>query len=255
VVTNWENSSACGEECSVGRAMELSVNTVFADIAFNEVGTKAVARAAIEAGIPSTVGQKEIPFEGAGAAAPNINIALGGGDYQARPVDIARAYATFAANGLKRTPHLVARVTDPDTNALILTQDEPEAAGTPAFAKNDPDTNAKIARNVTEALLPAAAKFPCSENKPCAGKSGLYGCEEVACKTRKADNCTAWMAGYTPQLATAVWLGTADKSALRDTAGAAPDHTLPAQAWQKFMNEYPKGETAQQFPPYVPIGS
>jgi membrane peptidoglycan carboxypeptidase len=253
-VNNQGNANSCGKHCSVAKAMELSVNTVFADIVFNEVGTRAVARAAIEAGIPPNVGQKAIPLEGGAGVAPNINIALGGDVYQARPADIAGAFATFAANGIKRTPHLVAKVTTPETNSVVLDQDVTQAGGSRAFGANDPETNAKIARNVTEALLPAAAKFPCAENRPCAGKPADHGCSEVPGKATKADTCSAWMTGYTPQLSTSVWLGTTDNSALRDKAGAVLDSTIPAQAWQKFMNEHLKSQPVEQFPPYVPIG-
>lgn len=249
VISNTGSANACGEHCSVAKAMELSVNTVFADIAFNSVGTKAVARAAIEAGIPVNVGHKKVPLEG--SVAPNIAIAIGGDVYQARPVDIAGAYATFAANGVKRTPHIVAKVTDPATNALIM---ENQPSGEHTFMKGDLDFNARIARNVTEALVPAAAGFPCDGNRPCAGKPAVHGCGEVPGKTLKSDNCVAWMAGYTPQLSTAVWLGTTDNSALRDKGGAVLDSALPAQAWQKFMNEHLKGQPVEQFPPYVPIG-
>jgi membrane peptidoglycan carboxypeptidase len=253
VVNNSATANACGKHCSVARAMELSVNTVFTDIAYNDVGTKAVAKAAIEAGIPANFGAKQIPLEG-GNAAPDINIAIGGGDYQARPSDIAGAYATFAANGIKRTPHLVAKVTDPEAKNVVLDQDAAQAGGARAFSPADPETNAKIARNVTESLLPAAAAFPCTGNRPCAAKPGVNGCSAVAGKTEKADNCISWMAGYTPQLSTAVWLGTDDTTALRDLAGAPLDSTLPAQAWQKFMNEQLNGVPVEQFPPYVPIG-
>jgi membrane peptidoglycan carboxypeptidase len=253
-ISNHGNADSCGKRCSVAKAMELSVNTVFADVAFNEVGTRAVARAAIEAGIPPNVGQQAIPLEGGAGVAPDMNIAIGGGDYQARPVDIAGAFATFAANGVKRTPHLVAKVTNPGTNSVVLDQDVTYAGGSRAFSANDPEGNAKIARNVTEALLPAAARFPCAENRPCAGKPADHGCIEVPGRTKKSDICSAWMTGYTPQLSTSVWLGTADNSALRDKAGAVLDSTVPAQAWQKFMNEHLKSQPVEQFPPYVPIG-
>ncbi|MBP2327005.1 membrane peptidoglycan carboxypeptidase [Kibdelosporangium banguiense] len=252
-VSNTDNN-ACGKHCSVARAMELSVNTVFADIAYNEVGTLAVARAAIDAGIPPNVGIKKIPLEGEAGVAPNIAIALGGDVYQARPVDIASAYATFAANGTKRAPHMVAKVTDPTTNQIVLANTEAQAAGKPAFDEDVPDLNAKIARNVTEALLPAAAKFPCAGNRPCAGKAGVHGCTAVEGKTKKSDNCATWMTGYTPQLSASVWLGTDDNSALRDKTGAVLDSTLAAQAWQKFMNEYLQGQPVEQFPAYVAIG-
>ncbi len=254
-ISNFENTGECGKQCTVAKAMELSANTVFADIAHNVVGLKAVARAAIEAGIPSEVGPRKIPLEGSGRDPLNLNIAIGGAAYQARPVDIAGAYATFAANGVRRIPHLVAKVTDPaNNNGVVLDQDVYASGGNLAFAPTDPAVNGMIARNVTEALLPAAAPFPCAEGRPCAGKPGLHGCFPIPGKSKKTDHCSGWMAGYTPQISTAVWLGTDSDIPVQDNAGAPLGGTLPGQTWQKFMNEYLKGEPVEQFPPYVPIG-
>jgi membrane peptidoglycan carboxypeptidase len=81
-----------------------------------------------------------------------------------------------------------------------------------------------------------------------------YGCADALGESTKADNCVAWMAGYAPQLSTAVWLGTDDNTALRGADGTVLDSTVPAKAWQKFMTEYLKDKPVEQFPPFVPIG-
>ncbi|MCE7006879.1 hypothetical protein LWC34_29230 [Kibdelosporangium philippinense] len=243
VTINNAQGSNCGEQCTVAEAMRISNNTVFADIAFNETGLKAVATAAIEAGIPANIGPQNIPLE----TNPDINIVLGGGKYVARPVDMAGAYATFAANGAKRAPHIVATVkVSSDGDKLVWSGDESTVAK-PAFSRSDVSENAKIARTVTESLLPAG--LPCAENRPCASKPGDHGCS-LTQKTTNEDSCAAWMTGYTPQISTAVWFGSDDNSALKDKTGAAvTGKGLPGQVWQRFMNDYLKGKPVEQFPP------
>jgi membrane peptidoglycan carboxypeptidase len=253
-ISNSENSNKC-PQCTVAEAMKLSINTVFAHIAFDEVGTKKVAQAAIEAGIPKNVGASQIPLEGEGKAPPDVNIAIGGGRYQARPVDMAGAYATFASNGTKRTPHLVAKVTDPNNGNSVVYDGDKEATGVLAFDQ-DPENNAKIARNVTESLLPIpeSSKIPCEDKRPCAGKTGTHGCPDGP-NTNKGDNCAAWMVGYTPQISAAVWVG-ADKTEpiVNSKNKVIFGSGLSGQIWQKFMNSYLKGKEKEQFSNYVPIG-
>jgi membrane peptidoglycan carboxypeptidase len=256
-IRNSENSNAC-KQCTVAKAMELSINTVFADIAFNTTGTRDVAKAAIEAGIPTNVGNDQIPLEGTAGAAPDVNISIGGGAYQARPVDMAGAYATFAANGTKRKPHLVSKIIDPATNQVVYDGDKSNP-GKPAFDQNDPENNAKIARNVTEALIPVVEKtrngaIKCAEGRECAGKTGTHGCPDGP-NTKSSDNCAAWMVGYTPQISTAVWIG-ADKTEAIQTKGRGNifGSGLPAELWKKFMDSYLKGKEKSKFTNYVPIG-
>ncbi|MEV4311564.1 transglycosylase domain-containing protein [Actinocrispum sp. NPDC049592] len=256
-INNSEGSNKCGDQCTVAEAMKQSVNTVFADIAFNTVGTRAVAKAAIEAGIPNNVGAKQIPLEGQNGNPPNVNIAIGGDVYQARPVDMAGAYATFAANGTKHKAHLVQSVIDPASGKTVW-EDGSTNLGM-AFNKSDPENNAQIARNVTESLLPIpeSSKIPCDGGRECAGKTGTHGCADTA-KTNKSDNCAAWMVGYTPQISTAVWVGSDDNSALWSTVKGQRKIVfgsgLPGLIWQKFMNAWLKGKPKMDFPPLVPIG-
>jgi membrane peptidoglycan carboxypeptidase len=261
-ISNSSNSNACGEHCTVAEAMKQSVNTVFADIAFNTVGTKAVARSAIEAGIPTNVGAKKIPLEGVGGAPPNVNISIGGDVYQARPIDMAGSYATFAANGTRHATHLVAKVTDPNNGNAVIYDGDKQSAPVAAFDQ-DPEKNGQIARNVTQSLLPIpeSSHVECADQRPCAGKTGTHGCADVPGKTTKADNCAAWMVGYTPQISTAVWVGSDDNSAIKSVQVGKTGKTgiifgsgLPGKAWQTFMNSYLKNKDKEQFPPYVAIG-
>nr|CTQ95849.1 Multimodular transpeptidase-transglycosylase (EC 2.4.1.129) (EC 3.4.-.-) [Kibdelosporangium sp. MJ126-NF4] len=249
----------CGAQCTVATAMKDSVNVVFTDIAFNMVGLRAVAQAAVDAGIPTNIGEKSVPLEGSPPdGGLDLNIANGGGRYVARPLDMAGAYATFAADGTKHTPHLVAKMKSIEDGSVVndgvLVYDGDQTwSGKPALDTTDEAKNAKIARTVTETLLPAGV--PCADNRPCASKAGIHGCPEkrsvsANAVTTRDDSCATWMVGYAPQLSTAVWVGSEDQSALKDKAGKVlGGKDLAGAAWQAFMNDYLTGKPVEQFPP------
>ncbi len=238
--------------CTVAEAMKQSINTVFVDVAFNTVGTRAVGRAAIEAGIPATVGARNFPLTGTTGSPPSVNIALGGDVYQVRVADIAGAYATFAADGVRHTAHLVRAVDD--ASGFPVYDAKAQYPGKNAFNAEDAQNNRKIARNVTESLLPipAYAQIPCAESRPCAGKTGTHECVN---STPAPADCEAWMAGYTPEISTAVLVTTDTREALRTKDGAAVEGSgLPGRIWQNFMNTHLSGRPVQQFSPFEPIG-
>ncbi|MEV4318796.1 penicillin-binding transpeptidase domain-containing protein [Actinocrispum sp. NPDC049592] len=235
------NAANCAQECTVADAMKQSVNTVFADITFNTVGTRAVGNALVAAGIPASVGPDRTPVAGESGRPPSLAVGLGGAPYQARVVDIATAYATLAAEGTKHRPHLVAQVTDPKTGEVIF---DDNARSEDAFEPKDSATNKRIARNITESLLPIPPlnQIPCQAQHQCAGKPAT-----IVCQGGNA-TCGAWMAGYTPGVSVAVHLG-AD-----EFAPIPPESTgLAGAIWQRFLNAYLTDRPAQRFPPYEPI--
>ncbi|SDI58675.1 Membrane carboxypeptidase (penicillin-binding protein) [Actinokineospora alba] len=215
----------CGE-CTVAQAMKESLNVVFSDMVYNDVKPKGVAEAAAQAGVRSPLDK----------AVGDINIAIGGGDTQVSTVDMASAYATFAANGVYRAPHLVSKVEKPDGTIVLDDKNRPEYQETFAFDQ-DQEKNQKIARNVTEALLPIpkSSGIPCAGDRLCAGKTGTHQYQDTP------DNSKAWMVGYTPQLSTAVSLsGDKDNGyKLRDAKnGIIYGGGLPGKIWKKFMDSY-----------------
>lgn len=237
---------SCGKNCTVALAMKKSINTVFYDIALNTVGTQAVADAAHQAGIKA-------PLVGSSGGAPDGNIAIGGGTTQVSTVEMASAYATFAANGIYRAPHLVKQILTPD-GGVVWQPDQASLNGSAAFDANNSSTNQKIARNVTEALLPIAdySKVPCDNKRPCASKSGTHQLGDTA------ENAKAWYVGYTPQISVAVALGAEENNkivAVKDKSGGNISGAKgPGKIWQEFMNNYLKGVPVEKFSNFVPIG-
>lgn len=131
-----------------------------------------------------------------------------------RPFDLASAYATFAAEGVHRDAHFVTRVTDVHGATLYQPLDTPQSA-----FDRDPVRGKDIAHQVTEVLRDDPA---CEENVYLACRPGTW---PVDGPVRRA-----WMAGYTPNLAVAVFVG-------GDEAGGAVDAGLPRAVWGTFQEK------------------
>ncbi|MFL6143865.1 MAG: transglycosylase domain-containing protein [Labedaea sp.] len=235
---NSENAQC--PSCSVAEAMKRSVNTVFFDIALNVLNPQKVADAAKQAGITSKLSEPGSP--------PTDGIAIGGDSTEVSTIEMAASYATFASRGTYHAPHLVAKILNPDGSVYWQAPDQERAA----FDSN-PKTNAQIARNVTEALLPVPgySKIPCADGRLCAGKTGTHQLG----KTGK--NAKAWMVGYTPQISTAVSLSAEKGAPIEDAKGGDIfGSRVPGAIWKRFMDNYHKTFKLpkEDFGKYEPIG-
>ncbi|TCP57374.1 membrane peptidoglycan carboxypeptidase [Tamaricihabitans halophyticus] len=240
----------CGE-CSVATAMERSINTVFVDMAVNTTGTRAVADAAHEAGIPKEINGKKT-LEGANGGAPDANIAIGGGLTQVRTIDMASAYATFAAAGEYRTPHLIDEAKNSEGQVVHVGESDAK----PAFDQNA-EKSKQIAGNVTNSLEPVVpySSLACPGDWDCAGKTGTH--QYVSPDGEKtSQNAKAWMVGYTPSISSAVWVGADQNEPIVDAAGAnIYGSGLPGSIWQSFMETYLADKPGEQFEDVEPIGT
>ncbi|WP_367133973.1 transglycosylase domain-containing protein [Saccharothrix sp. HUAS TT1] len=240
----------CGEECPIRDAMEMSLNTVFYELVL-EIGTQPVADAAFAAGIPRTVEldgvEKKLLVNPDTGGPPNAGIAIGGGEAQVRPFDMASAYASFAARGVYHEPFFISKITNTEGKAIHQHVDQTRPAFDP-----DPTTSRNIADNVTESLKPVLtySKIPCT-GRECAGKTGTH---ELPGST--GQNSKAWMVGYTPSLSASVWMGrNAGNEPLQDAKGNPIfGGGLPGQIWKRFMDRALAGTPAETFPKAVPMG-
>jgi membrane peptidoglycan carboxypeptidase len=212
--------------CDLKQAMTLSNNVVFNSLA-KQVGGQAVADAARSAGITTPLDQ------------PDERIALGNKEITA--VDLASAYATIAAGGVWHQPHLVASVVTTDGRVLYQSATDGERR----FSD-------RVARNVTEAMLDVAPHddLALPGGRPVAAKTGTVQ-SHVA-----GQNNDAWMAGFTPSVVAAVWLGTDRNEPIRTASGRPiSGKDLPGDAWHDFMTDATAGRPAADFPPFRPIGA
>jgi membrane peptidoglycan carboxypeptidase len=226
-VANSEGYSC--NPCDVHTAMTKSVNTVFYKMGI-DTGPQRVVDLAHQAGIPAD----ELPN-------PTAGIALG--DKEVRPLDMAVAFATFAADGIRRAPYVVAKVTAADGRVLY---DHGTTTGEQAIPQ-------PVARNVTEAMkdVPSSGAIAISGGRAQAGKTGT-----VQHPTLNNQNKDAWMVGFTPDVSTAVWVGTDTSEPIKNAYGRPVfGRMLPGSIWQGYMNAAVRGTPPGQFSPFVPLGT
>lgn len=250
-VHNHRDSQACGRFCSLRSAAELDVATAYYDLVLNETGTLPVATAAKAAGIPASVQIDNVRRDllvADGGGAPDATIAIGGGKTVIRPFDLAVAYATFAAEGVHHEPYFVERIESVGGQVLYQHSDSARSA----FAADAAQSKA-IAGTVTSVLrsVPALVGVACAAGRECAGKPGTQPMPNSTTDVSKA-----WMVGYTPTLAAAVWTGTDSGTVKIVNAAGEPVEGagLPGDIWRRFMDKALDGTPLLAFPEVAPIG-
>jgi penicillin-binding protein 1A len=157
---------------------------------------------------------------------PDLSLALG--SYEVKLLELAGAYATFAAGGTYEEPRLVTRIVGPDGKDVPL----PEPA--PARRVLDPAeayVTTSMLASVVEHGTAARAK---SLGRPLAGKTG----------TSNGPKDT-WFAGYSPDVAAVVWVGYDDGRAL---GGAEQGAVTALPAWIDLMRVATDGKPRVDFP-------
>jgi membrane peptidoglycan carboxypeptidase len=226
VVHNSEGAQC--PRCSLLEAMKRSINTVFYDLAV-QAGPQRVAALAQKMGVAATHNGKPT-LQQDGITAGGIGI----GQYEVRPVDQAVGFATLAAGGVRRQAYFVQKVTDAAGNVLYQHKD----AGQQAI---DP----KVANDVTYSMEPVAgySDDALSGGRPSAAKTGTQQFGETDF------NSDVWMVGFTPQISTAVWVGSDNPGALKDVNGSPLyGRGLPGATWKAFMDAYLSGQEPVSLP-------
>jgi membrane peptidoglycan carboxypeptidase len=231
---SFQYPDVCGPKCTPRAAMEAHANGPFIGLA-KQLGPDAVSEAARRAGIPETVdGVPTLREKDGFLIGPGIAI----GRYPLRPLDMAGAFSTFAAEGVHSAPHLVAKVRD-ESGAIVW---EYTDTARPAFDEGG-DTSRRIAAEVTGTL-----RTDLSDGRPVALRTG------EAEHGNTPDNQDAWAVGYTPQLATAVWIGSDDDRLLKDATGAKlVGDAVPADIWRAFMTAAHEGQPVRSVDGSVPV--
>jgi penicillin-binding protein 1A len=208
-----------------------SDNAVYAQLT-QLVGPRNVVKMARRAGIKSRLDEY---------------FAIGLGAEAANPLEMARAFSTFAAGGLRADGSIFGD----QPRAVIAVENAP--AGEPqnrvlrrrVLEANKSAILNDILQQVVSRGTGRRASLP---DHPAAGKTGTtenYG--------------DAWFVGYTPHLAVAVWVGYPKelRPMLTEFDGeSVAGGTFPAQIWKTFMQEALKEKEPLDFPePSVPYAS
>jgi membrane peptidoglycan carboxypeptidase len=242
-ITNVEGEG-CGV-CTIAEALKRSLNTSYYRLMLKlKNGPSDVADAAHSAGIAESFpGVDHTLSEDGKGGPPNNGVVLG--QYQTRVLDMASAYATLADSGVYHKPHFVQKVVN--------------ARGEVLFDASTADNNGEhripkaVADNVSAAMQPIAGwsnGHNLAGGRPSAAKTGTAQLGDTGA------NRDAWMVGYTPSLATAVWVGTTDgtRPLVNKSGAQVYGSGIPSDIWKSTMDGALKGTDNETFPKPTEIG-
>jgi len=158
-----------------------------------------------------------------------LSLVLGGGEV--KPIEHASAFGVFANNGVRVPTASILKVTDPDGNVLEEWQKpegqqvlEPQVAQLLNDVLSDNNARAYIFGSNNRLTLP---------DRPVAAKTGTTN-----------DFHDAWVAGYTPNLVSVVWVGNNDNTKMKSGADGS---IVASPIWQNYMKRATKDMPVENF--------
>jgi penicillin-binding protein 1A len=219
--SGWDTRQVCGTPWKVSnyegkgsgmmpvrQATWNSVNAVYGRLMEQLCPEKVTEMAEKNLGVNMRKSQERVPAIALGAA--NV-----------LPIDMVGAYATFANMGVYHKPRFVAKVLYHGKVVFDDSNDPGQQRIAPALAYEVNDVLKGVISNGTA----AAARI----GRPAAGKTGTT-----------SDYRDAWFVGYTPDLATAVWMGypRIEKSMYNiEGVSRVTGGSFPARIWRDFTSE------------------
>lgn len=231
----WEVENFDGEQngsISLEQALWLSDNSVFTDLVMNangrglQNGPESVVDVAKRLGVRADFGERLHP-----------SLVLG--TEEVSPFDMATAYATIANEGRRVEPHTVAKVVmnegKKDEEVLY------EARAQVGEQVITPEVAAKATEILVGDVEKGIAHKAALDDRTVAGKTGT--------SERFFDS---WFIGYTPQLATAVWMGYAEGGAtLEGLLNLGGKYVGPVEPptviWRDYTSRALADEPAEEF--------
>jgi membrane peptidoglycan carboxypeptidase len=223
-VTNYSTAPAGSYTMYEGTA--LSINTYFAELA-KRTGLCNIWDVASRAGV--TAAGNGDGYEAGDApvdsTAMQVTPGVIGGSFGMSPLTLAESYATFAARGLHCEPRVITDIRTLDKEKLDVPKPDCEQVIKPEVADAVNDVLVGVVENGTAANMYL--------DRPTAGKTGTTN-----------DFQALWFAGYTPNMAAAVWTGSpvapSDNPMANVTINGVYESawagsTLPGPIWEMAM--------------------
>jgi penicillin-binding protein 1A len=201
---DWQPRNFDGEfagPVSLTSAYARSINTVAVQLA-NEVGGSEVIATARRLGITSPLRNYR-------------SLALGAQDMTL--IELTQAYGALASEGRRLTPHGVLRIRRVDTPQPQVVWESPHAPGDVVIEGRAQRFMNMLMSRVVEAGTGTRARI---QGRQIGGKTGTGN-----------NYRDAWFIGYTPGVATGVWVGNDQFADTQRVTGGS----LPAAIWHDFM--------------------
>jgi len=160
---------------------------------------------------------------------PNLSLPLG--VESILPLEMAAASAALANDGIYNPPYYVDRIEDRAGNVLY----EHRSEGERAVSQQSARLATEVLRQNVQSGTGTRARVA---GQPAAGKTGTA-----------QNSADAWFVGFTPQLATAVWIGVPEGQVpLRNVGGiTVTGGSYPASIWGQFMTAALQGVPTAEF--------
>ncbi|WNI16313.1 transglycosylase domain-containing protein [Actinacidiphila sp. ITFR-21] len=211
-------------------ALKRSINTYFVALE-HDTGLCPILNVAAKLGISRADGKQMV--QGA-------SLTLGTNELS--PLTVSAAYAAFANRGVYCTPIVIDSVVTSQGKHLAV----PKSLCSRAMSQNTADTLNTMLEGVVDDGTGTAANL---EGRPTAGKTGTTD-----------DRLDAWFAGYTPNLAAAVWMGDPNGAGKGGKRLSMVDLTIgprwydkvegatgPAPIWKDAVSGALKGQPVKDF--------
>ncbi|MEV6526143.1 transglycosylase domain-containing protein [Longispora sp. NPDC051575] len=266
-ITNSDGTSKCGDHCTLRQSTVQSLNTPFFALA-EELTPPVVIGMMRKTGVQymrpdGTFEAVDISTKPLDSMEEQFNAQVGIGQYPITVLHQSAGFATFANEGVAMKQHFVVKATQRVNSGGKVSENL-------IF-----EDKAQQGTRVMEANLVHAMDDVLKDIHPYDSKwsNGLDGGKRVAAAktgtwqfsdSNNVGNAHASIAGYTPQLATAVWVGSKDtefalkvKNANGSTAGDMYGGNLPGSIWATFMENAHKvmNWKATSFPKATPVGN
>lgn len=231
----WEPKNAgdgnANGNLSVLEATFNSVNTAFTEMT-RQLDLCAIRDRATDLGVHRTDGADLDLF-------PSATL----GTNEIAPLTMASAYAAFAENGTFCNPQAIAEIKDAAGTVIAAPQPECRQAIDAGIAN-------AVAFALTNTIERGTARGIGGIGRPAAGKTGTTN-----------GSVETWFVGFTPQLSTAVWVGTPDSAASGapqelngltiggERYGTVYGGTIAAPTWKAYMEPAHDGLPVEGFAP------
>ncbi|WP_141631284.1 transglycosylase domain-containing protein [Mobilicoccus pelagius] len=214
-------------------ATAKSANTVYAQLNV-DVGPQRTVDAAVRMGLPQdTLGLDDNPANVFGTASPHV-------------IDMAKAYATLAAGGVRAEPYIIRKVEPAEGVADSI---DPYTAQPVTEQVLDKDVVADTVDAMRQVVLRGTAQKAQAIGRPAAGKTGTTD-----------ENRAVWFDGFTPDVATAVgmYLPDAQGNAVpmrgAGLGSGVTGGSYPVDVWTSYMRRAVEGTPYTDFPGRAGVG-
>jgi membrane peptidoglycan carboxypeptidase len=262
-VTNADgNGDSCppqdNYDCPLWSALQKSMNTVFFGIG-DTIGAAKVIDTAKALGIrwmwatvPDGSGGTKSEridlsqYTGAQVAPKYFGTEVSIGQYPVTVLDQATAIATIAARGVQAPAHFVSKVMKGATTLYQTPIKQTKLFESFGLSQAQLDDEIWAMQKVLSSGGTGGNKDALANGRDAAAKTGTWE------YLKTADNSNAWFNGFTPSLATSVWVGRPDKPGpikWRDSSGTHKMNGAdsPGAIWKKFMDTVLKGQPNEKF--------